>query len=254
MKMRTLLSISLTVMMLALVMCSKNAGTNPTQKQNAVFDYSDTLALRVILDANGLATTSAGSPSILVMMLDENNNHRIKELNLGSKNLTVIPAQIKALTAMDILRLDTNSITALPPEIGKCTSLVRIQMSNNQLTTLPTEIGSLHSLTNLVLSHNAISSLPQGLWTRTSLQQLDLDYNQLDSLSAQVSNLVNLSRLSLNNNQLAALPSSLQSVSSLQFMQIDNNRICPATLGTSFAGWLDLRAESDWRTTQGTCP
>jgi Leucine-rich repeat (LRR) protein len=134
-------------------------------------------------------------------------------------------------------------------------------LSNNQLASLPSGIGSLHSLKTLILSHNVITYLPQGLWTITSLSQLDLDYNQLDSLSAQVANLVNLGRLLLNNNLLTTLPLSLRQSAALdtalQFMQIDNNNICPSTLSAldaSFPGWLDLRAESDWRTTQGTCP
>ncbi len=240
-----------------LMSCAKNSATNPSQQSGAVFDYSDTLALRAMLDSNGISTISAGSASIVTLALDSVTNfHRIVELKLSNKGLRVIPAQIKALTALEILRMDTNSIAVLPGEIGKCTSLVYIQMSYNQLASLPSEIGSLHSLRTLLLSHNALSSLPQSLWTITALQQLDLDYNQLDSLSPLASNLVNLSRLTLNNNKLTTLPASLRLDTLLGYIQIDSNSICPAAINAldpTFVGWLTNRAELNWDSTQ-TCP
>jgi Leucine-rich repeat (LRR) protein len=253
MKMMKLFGLCACVFSLALF-CGKDKGTNTNGIQpGAVSDYSDTLALRAILDANGLTTIKAGDHSIATMMMVNGNIHRIKELTLQNKGITIIPARIKELTAMQILRLDTNSIAALPAEIGSCTSLVRIQMSNNQLATIPAELSSLHSLTTLILSHNAISSLPPSLWTITSLTQLDLDYNQLDSLSAQVSNLVNLYRLSLNNNALTTLPQSLNTITGLEWLDISYNAICVGTLLSTFVGWLDIR-DPGWETTQGTCP
>jgi hypothetical protein len=219
-----------------------------------VYDWSDTLALRAILDANGLTSISASSPGIVVLTLVNGNIHRIRELNLTNKGITVIPASIKNLTALQILRLDSNSITALPPEIASCTSLVRIQMSNNQLATIPAELSSLRHLTTLILSHNGITTLPLSLWTITSLNVLQLNYNNLTELAAEVSNLVNLSSLSLNNNSLTTLPQSLTALTSLQMLEINNNHICPNTLPTTFVGWLDNRAEPGWETTQGTCP
>jgi leucine-rich repeat protein SHOC2 len=253
MKMMKLFGLCACVFSLALF-CGKDKGTNPVVNQpGTVFDMSDTLALRAILDANGLTTISAGSPSILVMTLVGGNVHRIKELTLQNKGITIIPARIKDLTAMQILRLDTNNITALPPEIGSCTSLVRIQLSNNQLSTVPTEISSLHHLSGLVLSHNSITALPQSLWNITSLEQLYFDYNQLTAIPAEVSNLTLLAMLALNNNALTTLPSSLTSLTNLA-ITINNNNICANTLPSTFVGWLDNRAEPGWETTQGTCP
>ncbi len=257
MKSRALTYLCLCVLALSPVMCGKNKSTNPTQSQYAVYDYSDTVALRAILDANSLTAISAGNPGnppLFWIMLDPNNNHRIQELDLGDKGISVIPAQIGALSAMTILRLDSNAISVLPAEIARCTSLVLLRLSNNQLSTLPSGISSLHNLKTLVLSHNAIVGLPQTLWTITSLTELDLDYNQLDSLSSQVSNLVNLGSILLNNNSLTTLPPSLQQIGALEYMQIDNNHICPSTLDAAFTIWLDQRAEQHWDTTQGTCP
>jgi Leucine-rich repeat (LRR) protein len=254
MKMMKLSGLCVCVLSLALLFCGKDKGTNPNGGQpGAVFDMSDTLALRAILDANGLTTISAGRPSIATMTLVNGNIHRIYKLMLGNKGITVIPARIKDFTALEILSLDSNAITSLPPEIGRCTSLVRIQLSNNQLSTVPTEISSLHHLSALVLSHNSITTLPQGLWNTTSLEQLYLDYNQLTDIPADVSNLTLLAMLALNNNALTTLPSSLTGLANLAIL-VDNNHICPSTLASTFVGWLDNRAEPDWQTTQGTCP
>jgi Leucine-rich repeat (LRR) protein len=253
MKMMKLFVLCACVISLALF-CGKNKGTNPVVNQpGTVFDWSDTLALRAILDANGRTDIAAGSSPIVVMTMVNGNIHRIKELTLQNKGITIIPARIKELTAMQILRLDTNGITTLPPEIGSCSSLVRIQLSYNQLATVPAEISSLHHLSGLVLSHNSITALPQSLWTITSLEQLYLDYNQLTAIPTDVSNLTLLAMLALNNNVLTTLPSSLTNLTNLA-ISIDNNNICPNTLPTTFAGWIDNRAETDWRTTQGTCP
>jgi len=233
------------------IFCSKN-GTGPDANSNPIFDYSDTLALREILDANGLTNISAASPSIVTMTLVGGNVHRIKELSLVNKGLSVIPARIKDLTAMQVLRLDSNSISSLPEEIGRCTSLVRLQVSNNNLSALPTGIGNLKSLTILVLSNNQIATLPSSLWNLTSLSVLLLDKNNLTEISSQISSLVNLTRLALNNNSLSTLPESLMSIN-LQMLEINNNRICPSSLNPTFAGWIDNRAEQDWRTTQIGC-
>ena len=253
MKMMKLFLLCACVISLALF-CGKNKGTNPGGNQpGTVFDRSDTLAVRAILDANNLTTILAGDASIVTMMMVNGNIHRIKELTLQNKGITIIPARIKELTAMQILRLDSNSISVLPPEIGSCTSLVRIQLSNNQLSTVPAELSSLHHLSALVLSHNSITVLPQSLWNITSLEQLYLDYNQLTAIPAEVSNLTLLAMLALNNNALTTLPSTLTNLTNVA-ITIDNNQICPNTLPSTFVGWLDIRAEPDWKTTQGACP
>jgi leucine-rich repeat protein SHOC2 len=256
MKTLTVVGLSACFLALVLVLCAKNSGTNPNQQSGAVFDWSDTLALRAILDSNGLNSVPAGGPPIATITLENGNIHRITELTLVNKNIKVIPARIEDLTALQILRLDSNTISALPPEIGKCVALNRIQLSNNDLTTLPMQIGSLDSLKALVLSHNAISFLPQSLWSITALSsELDLDHNQLDSLSSQVSGLVNLSKLTLNNNKLTTLPVSLRLDTLLEYIQIDSNYICSAALaamGSTFVGWLSNRAEQNWDSTQ-TC-
>ena len=46
MKSRALTYLCLCVLALSPVMCGKNKSTNPTQSQYAVYDYSDTVALR----------------------------------------------------------------------------------------------------------------------------------------------------------------------------------------------------------------
>jgi Leucine-rich repeat (LRR) protein len=241
-----------------LLFCAKDSGTNtPVIQTPTVFDWSDTLVLRAMLDSNGLSNVSAGSTAIVTTTLDPATNfHRIRELNLSGRGIHMVPASIGAFNFLYILKLDTNNITVLPPEIGRCTSLVAIHLSNNQLSTVPAELSSLTHLTTLVLSHNSITSLPQSLWNITSLGQLYLDYNQLTSISTEVSNLTHLTRLSMNNNALATLPQSLSNLSLLDMIEISNNAICYKALPSTFQGWLDLRSEQGWEATQvqTACP
>jgi hypothetical protein len=180
-----------------------------------VYDYSDTVALRAILDANGLTSISAVSPGIVVLTLVNGNIHRIRELNLTNKGITVIPARIMDLTALQILRLDSNSITSLPPEIGQCTSLVRIQIAYNHLDNLPAQVSNLIHLSYLSLNNNNLTSLPLSIRQSPALDTM-------------------LQMLKINNNKICS--STLNA------------------LDPTFVGWLDNRAEPGWETTQGTCP
>jgi len=76
-------------------------------------DYvCDSLAVRAILDVNGLNNTPVDNVSII-------QNQRIK-----------------------YLRLENSQITSLPPEIGKLTALTRLHLESNQLTSIPSEIGN----------------------------------------------------------------------------------------------------------------
>jgi hypothetical protein len=259
MKMMKLLCVCACSLALGLTFCAKKSEDNTivAPPTTVVYDYSDTVALRALLNANGLTTISAGTPvgnpPTIVMTLQDGNMHRITELTLNSKNITVISSHIKELTALRILRIDSNSIASLPPELGQCTSLVWVEITNNLLTTLPAEISALHRLQTLKLSFNRISSLPSTFWTLTTLGVVQLDHNQLDGISTDVSNLTNLAKLTLSDNKLTALPASVRS-DTLQMLEINNNHICPGTLNASFAAWLDMVAEFDWRKTQGTCP
>jgi len=176
----------------------------------------DSLAVRNILDANGLHSIEVGGA---LSPLDSVGT-RIGELNLQGKNLTVIPQDIGQLASLTALRLDSNGITSLPPEIGNCTSLKFFSIAKNKLTGLPAEIGKLKSMTNLNVSQNSMTSLP-----------------------SSIGGLQKLSSVRLDNNQLASLPDSIMHCP-VGVLTVLNNKLC--TISDALKAWLNVWAESDW--------
>ena len=91
---------------------------------------------------------------ILNEAIDGRALESITELNLYSKGLTALPAEIGQLTNLTTLWLSKNNLTALPAEIGKLSNLTTLVLDGNDLTEIPAEIGQLSNLTTLGLSGN----------------------------------------------------------------------------------------------------
>ena len=139
------------------------------------FNYeTDSLAVRAILDANGLTDVS-------VAEVTTTSGGRIVALDLSSRGLTVIPPDIGYLTALEDLRLRDNNITELPAELGNLTSLTFICVGNNDISTLPEGIGNLTELTGLHLNDNAFETLPDSIVNLENLTDLRLNNNNLDT-------------------------------------------------------------------------
>ena len=77
----------------------------------SAFDYTtDSLAVRVILDSNGLTSISVGSVS-------DSMQGRIVKLRLNSKSLHVVPTVIGNLSSLDSINFSRNNLTNLPLSI-----------------------------------------------------------------------------------------------------------------------------------------
>jgi len=133
--------------------------------------YSDdSLAVRSILDANGLYTLSVENVS-------DSSGGRIVELSLIKKNINIIPSEIGNLTALKILNLCNNYLTVLPPEIGNLNELTELYLSRNNLNLLPPEIGSLSDLIILSIGDNNLTSLTPEIGNLSELKELYLGNN-----------------------------------------------------------------------------
>ena len=257
-QMKTVKQLSLCACALAILMysCGKDKGTTPVGGAQANTYEADTLATKAILDANsipGISPTDA-----ICFRKDQRpvgtGPYRVVDIRLPNKSISVIPAQIGQLTALENIWLDSNTITALPAEIGNCKALKFVDLSKNNLTTLPEQIGGCTALTTLNLSINSISSLPAGFWSMTALTTVHLDHNALAALSPQVSSLVKLQMLDIRNNQLTDLPSSITGLDSLQSVLVDNNKLC--NVAQAVADFVSIRSregDTTWKTTQA-CP
>lgn len=82
----------------------------------------------------------------------------LEELDISNNNLAgALPAEIRFLKKLRILKADNNLMTGVPAEIGQLENLQVLDLSNNRLTGLPNELGNLKKLKVLNLSGNDYS-------------------------------------------------------------------------------------------------
>ena len=229
-------------------------------------DYTrDSLAVRAILDSNGL-------DSITVASVTDSSEGRIWRLKLRAKNLTTIPPAIGNLTGLKELELRNNTITTIPPETGNLTELTRLYLSFNnltslppdignltkltilyiffnELTTLPSEIGSLTHLTMLCIEGNHLTSLPDEIGNLLTLGCLTADENDLTSIPPEIGNLANLAELNLARNDLTTLPDSIVKLTPSVKLDLGYNRLDNMNLSDTVIAWADIY-DPDWRDTQ----
>lgn len=85
-------------------------------------------------------------------------NDNTEELDLSHNQLTgSLPAEVRHMSSLKILKLNNNQFTGVPAEIGQLSHLEILDLSNNQLTGLPHELGNLSKLKFLDVSGNNYS-------------------------------------------------------------------------------------------------
>jgi Leucine-rich repeat (LRR) protein len=190
-------------------------------------DYThDSLAVRAILDSNGL-------DAVTVESVVDSGDGRIWRLKLNAKELTNLPSEIGDLTNLKFLELRTNNLTSLPPEIGNLTNLTSLELRSNSLTALPPEIGNLAVLSRLYLAFNDLTGLPPEIGNLTELRVLYLFFNKLTSLPPEIGNLTKLAELDLEGNELTGLPAEIGNCANLIFLSFNNNKLTavPSEIG-----------------------
>jgi Leucine-rich repeat (LRR) protein len=95
----------------------------------------------------------------------------LQSLDVSDNQLTgAIPAEIRKLKNLKVLKANNNLMTGVPAEIGQLTNLETLDLSNNKITGLPYELGNLKNLRVLNLAGNSYSELDLGI-IRQSLPQ-----------------------------------------------------------------------------------
>jgi Leucine-rich repeat (LRR) protein len=186
-------------------------------------DYvSDTLAVRAILDSNGLDTIPVSEDII------DSSEGRIVNLYLISKQLSTIPSEIGVLTSLVDLWLYGNSLTTLPPQIENLDNLMLLNLPENTLSHLPLEIGNLPNLSVLELNNNNLTNLP-----------------------SSIGGLYSLRHLNLCENNLTSLPDSIVNLTPRDTVDVSYNRLARINLSDPVVAWLN-NYDPDWEQTQNT--
>ena len=124
-------------------------------------------------DDNGMSDYIA---DLLADARDNGDTH----FDLGSFDLTAVPAELCTLTQLTHLSLRGNELAEIPVEIGQLTQLKQISLADNKLTAVPAELGQLTQLRSLNLKNNQLTELPLELLELTQLERLQLSGNQLN--------------------------------------------------------------------------
>ncbi|EEY55989.1 uncharacterized protein PITG_08737 [Phytophthora infestans T30-4] len=154
----------------------------------------------------------------------------LTELNLKCNDISVVPKEIDALVALQVLILSKNKITVLPASLTKLTRLRVLEVVSNQLIALPESLGKLESLEELQANRNEIEKLPESIGFCIKLRILNVYNNALIELGKPVSMLPELVELNVSNNQLRQLPNELLQWKKLQrlLLQVNNLESLPA--------------------------
>jgi hypothetical protein len=251
---KMIIGASLALLTMLVVNCGDKSTGGPSSTPAVVEPYDqDTMAVRKMLDTNGLTGVAVGEVVTATIVIDPQTQasvKRIGELKLPKRHIGVVSSHLGQLTGLYLLNLDSNAILALPAAIGKCKALTFITLAVNNLTGLPPEIGNLDSLKTLILSHNNLATLPVEIGNLRALEKLEADFNSLTGLPL-LANLSKLKILWINNNQITALPAGMDT-SNVQYATVGHNKLCLPD-NAALSKWLNNFAEADWKATQ-QCP
>ena len=132
---------------------------------------------------------------------------RVRELTLEDSGLTGIPAELAALTKLEVLDLSFNETGGLfPPELGKLSMLKVLDLGVNWLTgPIPPELGRLTMLEELDLyANNLTGPIPPELGELSLLKSLYLFANLLTGpIPPELGKLTMLEYLLLGENELS---------------------------------------------------
>jgi Leucine-rich repeat (LRR) protein len=202
----------------------------------------DSLAVRAILDSNGLYSKRVDSltikeggritefritymPEFKKLTADIGKLSKLRKLWLGSTSLTSIPKEIGSLTELEELNIQFANIKAIPPEISHCAMLRTLQFSSCHVETIPDEIGSLVWLDYLDLNYNALTTIPDAITNLTGLSTLNLRCNSISKIPDKIGKLSLLTALDLSYNKLSTVPKSIGNLNRLPYLILDHNAI-----------------------------
>lgn len=206
-----------TSLRLSIAALSVAAASAPVRAQDL---GQDTLAVRILLDQNGLTST----PVAQVAGIDA-ASARVTSLRLRGLGLVSLPPHIGSLDALRYLVLSDNLLDSLPAGLWDLTRLVELDLGGNRIGRIDPRVGRLQSLLFLGLRGNGLGSLPDSLFGLPNLETLLLAGNSLDTLPEAVGGLAFLKYLDLSGNRLRALPYTVAALETLDSLDVSGNAL-----------------------------
>ncbi len=142
----------------------------------------------ISLDSNNNTSWTIEEPSSQTNNIEpiaSDSNRKI--LDLSGKGLLKVPSEVFSMESLEELNLSNNKLSgALPAEIRKLKSLRILRAENNQMTGLPAEIGQLTKLEVIDVSGNQLIGLPYELANLKNLKSFDLAGNNYSKLDFEI--------------------------------------------------------------------
>lgn len=156
-------------------------------------------------------------------------DHRVIQIDLPNKNISVLTAdlgKLSQLTDLAIQNTDSSEkISSIPNEIGNLENLRSLFLNGNNLTDIPPSIGNLSNLDRLALNSNRLYSIPDEIGNLSNLKWLILSDNNISTLPSSIGNLSSLTELFLNDNRLYSLPDELSQLPLIKTLRLSNNKL-----------------------------
>jgi Leucine-rich repeat (LRR) protein len=134
------------------------------------------------------------------------------ELELSTRELYDLPAELGAMTGLRALDLSGNHLGKLPPPLLALEGLERLDLGGNKLRAAK-RIGTLASLRALELSHNRLSRVPPEVLTLGALEELGLASERyvdvevrIEGIPDEIRRLQELKRLDLTYAVIESFP------------------------------------------------
>jgi len=109
------------------------------------------------------------------------SKNKVEVLDLGYKNLKIVPNEIFQFRDLQVLILSRNTLRIVPKDVFNLDQLKVLNIGFNHLDSISPDIGRLQKLEELYIMGNNIKSLPESLWEIESLRKVVLYGNDLDS-------------------------------------------------------------------------
>ncbi len=152
---------------------------------------------------------------------------KLKKITLSRNNLSVLPASISNLTALEEFDCN-NPLTSLPTSFAQLQNLKQLGLNGNLFRTFPKEIFSLNKLSFLYLSGNykgetKLTDLPDLFEQLPELKEIGVEHAGLSTLPKSIAVLKKLEKANFSFNQFTSFPAALYNNPKLVFVPFTNN-------------------------------